>query len=247
MRAAVAKQQLEDRLRFLVVPTPEALKQTAVLGPIAIPIAEKVHTVATLTPILGELVAGAEAITGNGLFGLGEKLSDDERSLNALLATTLVAGAVLEAGVTGARAVLRLAQSTGRSIEEVITALKAARSLKSDEVVLREALALRKSGLPLEPRHEAALQRAGRALQEVRGAARHSRFHRISMARSLMSEADKVRLPEFRPNPDGPRTVTQAVEIARRNGVHIPSWIRFDAGRNSAGPRWHRKASSMFA
>lgn len=50
------------------------------------------------------------------------------------------------------------------------------------------------------------------------------------MARSLMSEADKVRLPEFRPNPDGPRTVTQAVEIARRNGVHIPSWIRFDAG-----------------
>lgn len=231
MRAAVAKQQLEDRLRFLVVPTPEALKQTAVLGPIAIPIAEKVHTVATLTPILGELVAGAEAITGNGLFGLGEKLSDEERSLNALLATTLVAGAVLEAGVTGARAVLRLAQSTGRSIEEVITALKAARSLKSDEVVLREALALRKSGLPLEPRHEAALQRAGRALQEVRGAARHSRFHRISMARSLMSEADKVRLPEFRPNPDGPRTVTQAVEIARRNGVHIPSWIRFDAGR----------------
>ena len=227
MRVELGKLAVQDRMRLLVVPPPDPVTQAATLGPIAIPIAGAVHTVASLAPVVGELVAGAEAITGRGLFGLGEKLSEEERAVSALLAATIVAGPILEAGAKGARVLVQIAQKTGRSADQIVASLAVARSLSRDEAVLREAMALRRAGRAIEPRHEVALRRAGAALDEVRGAAKHSRFDARGSVRSFMSNAEKAALPTFAPNPSGAvRSASEAVAIAKKNGVEVPSWVK---------------------
>jgi AraC-like DNA-binding protein len=68
-----------------------------------------------------------------------------------------------------------------------------------------------------------------RELETASGAARTELLNRIrrATARSIVGTADTPRLT-WLPNPGGEvRTIEQAVEIARRNGVHIPDDIRF--------------------
>jgi hypothetical protein len=239
IRRELGKLAVEDRMRLLTMQPPEPARQWGAVGAVAIPVAKAVHEAASITPIVSELVSGAEAITGRGLFGLGEKLSDEERVLSAVFAAALVAGPIIESGARGARVVLQVVRASGRSAEEVLTALKVSRTLARDEAVLREALALRKANRPLQPRHEAALRRAGAALEEIRGAAKHSRFDPSGDVRRMMSNAEKAALPPFAPNAGGvSRSAEEAIAIARKEGVHVPEWVKIVSDPSVPGDRF---------
>ena len=68
----------------------------------------------------------------------------------------------------------------------------------------------------------------GAAFEEVKGAAKHSRFDPAGAERALFSNAEKRALPTFAVNADkAVRTVDQALAIAKKQGVEVPSYVKF--------------------
>lgn len=217
--------RMADRMQLMVVRPPLVIAQRAAVGEVAIPIARAVDAIAKFVPIAGELLAATEVLTGRTLGGLGFDIPASERALSAALLVVPYATTALKMGVRGAAELVRLARATGRTTEETRRLCTAVLTLQKNRAALEGGLAATKAGRPLTAAQSAAIAEANGALRTLGGAAARSRLD--AAGQGMMSRAEKAALPTFAPNAGGAaRSVDEAVAIAGKHGVTIPSYIK---------------------
>ena len=158
---------MRDRIAPLQLRPPIPVQQRAAVGEVAIPIARVTTSIAKLVPIAGELVVLAEVATGRSMLGLGEKLSNAERALDAALLIAPRAAEALGSGVRGAAELLRLSRATGRSVEEVRVVCRVAVTVQANRVALREGIATAQSGKVLTTAERTALDAVARSAESL--------------------------------------------------------------------------------
>jgi hypothetical protein len=182
------EQQVQDRLAPLRVQPPLSMQQRAAVGEVAIPIARTVVFVGKFVPVAGSLIALSEAITGRSIAGLGEKLGDAERAVDAALALAPFAAKALAKGVRGAAETIRLARATGRSVEETRTICRVAVDVSRNRTAVQEGLAAAKAGRALTTEQRAAMGTVGQsAFKSAEGEALRRRMYKptTTMDKSL--------------------------------------------------------------
>jgi len=157
----VEEQRMHDRLGPMQVRPPLPLQQRAAVGEVAIPIARATVAIGKFIPVAGELIILAEVATGRDIAGLGEKLEPAERAIEAALVLAPFATKALGAGARGAAELLRLARSTGRTVEEMRDACRIAVAISRNRVALREGMAATRAGRTLTAEQRAALEAVG--------------------------------------------------------------------------------------
>ncbi len=151
----VGKQRHDATVQQLKVRPPPGLQATmlAAEGAKGVVMAgvNTASLVTDLVPVLGHAKLMAELATGRGLFGLGDKLTGDEKAMRAAMLAVPAAMALGRLGARGAGVVAELAARTGRSPAEVVKTL---RTLHGLEQAARAEAALGQGGaearLPVE-------------------------------------------------------------------------------------------------
>jgi hypothetical protein len=161
------EQQMSDSIAPLQLRAPLPVQQRAAVGEVAIPIAKVTTSVAKFVPMAGQLVVLAEVATGRGMMGLGEKLSNAERVLDAAFLIAPHAAKALGSGVRGAAEVLRMSRATGRSAEEIRVICGVAVAVQKNRVALREGLAAAQTGRALTNAERAALDAVGKSAESL--------------------------------------------------------------------------------
>jgi len=180
-----------DTVAYLHVEVPAPLRACAAVGEVSIPIAKAVDTVAQAVPLVGELIAAEEALTGRELLGLGEKTSARDRLFTAATALAPVAGQLLLDAAAGARAVLRIAEMTRRSTSEIVACLRDARRAQMEGRAAFEARP-RLTRDPHMPAGSGATDKFGNVTISTRGTAkdralafRHESVHSMLSPKTL--------------------------------------------------------------
>lgn len=151
------ERRMRDRIAPLQLRAPLPVQQRAAVGEVAIPVARATSFAVKFVPMAGQLVVLAEVATGRSIAGLGEKLSNADRALDAALLLAPHAAKALSAGVRGGAEVLRLSRATGRSTAEVVVICRAAVAVQENRVAVREGLAAAQAGRALSNEQRAAL------------------------------------------------------------------------------------------
>ena len=157
----VEEQRMHDRIGSMQVRPPLPIQQRAAVGEVAIPIARATVAVGKLIPVAGELIILAEVATGRDIAGLGEKLEPAERAIEAALVVAPFAMKALGAGARGAAELIRLARSTGHTVDETRAACRIAVEVSRNRAVLREGIAAAKAGRALSAEQRAAMEAVG--------------------------------------------------------------------------------------
>ncbi len=136
---------VHDRVGMVQLRAPLGMEQMVAVSALGLLTAQTVHAIAAFVPIAGEVQAGLEALTGHGMWGLGEeKIEGVDRLLTAV---TVLCGLAPYArkilnGAEAERDVARLARESGKTPEEIKGVLEAA--VKADNAKARVRAALQK-------------------------------------------------------------------------------------------------------
>lgn len=152
------EQQMQDRIAPLQLRAPLPVQQRAAVGEVAIPIARATTFAVKFVPMAGQLVVLAEVATGHSIAGLGEKLSNADRALDAALLLAPHAAKALSAGVRGSAELLRLSRATGRSTAEVGVICRAAVAVQKNRAAVRGGLEAAQAGRALTSEQRAAME-----------------------------------------------------------------------------------------
>lgn len=160
----IEEQQVHDRIAPLQLRAPLPVQQRAAVGEVAIPIARVTTFAVKFVPMAGQLVVLAEVATGRSMAGLGERLSNADRALDAALLLAPHAAKALSAGVRGSAELLRLSRATGRSTAEVGVVCRAALAVQKNRMAVRGGLEAAQAGRALTSEQRAAMKVVGESV-----------------------------------------------------------------------------------
>jgi hypothetical protein len=148
---------------------PPSIERSAMVGELVMPIAKTVNFLSGMLPVFGSSTMVAEAITGKGLWGLGEDLDTTERVIAAALVVAPAAASLLKGGVREAAMMLRLADEAKTSVSTIRGRLQAMLTIAEERAVIQEYAASLRSGVaPRRETVEGMLRLEGR-LQKIPG------------------------------------------------------------------------------
>ena len=193
-------------------------RSTAVFGELAEPFEMMIKFV----PIVGEVVMFLEGVIGQELI-TGKELSAGERVFDILLSLIPVAGQLLTAGKQGVKTLAAIVTRTRMSPQQVVRLVENIAELDAETAAVAQRAF---QGGKLTAGEVKALRKVIRQLDEDGTLA--------AEARKSMGAAQSPKTLEWAKNPGGPRTLDEAIEIARSHGIDIPEDIKFGIVRG----RW---------
>ena len=161
------EQQMQDRIAPLQLRAPLPIQQRAGVGEVAIPIARVATFAAKFVPMAGQLVVLAEVASGRSILGLGERLSNADRALEAALVIAPHAAKALGAGVRGAAEILRLSRATGRTADEIRVVCRASLEVARHRTAIREGMFVAKAGGAITSEQRAAMDAVGHSVDSL--------------------------------------------------------------------------------
>jgi hypothetical protein len=178
----VGEQQARDRIAPLQVRAPLPMQQRAAIGELSVPIARASVFVGKFVPVAGSLLVLAEVVTGRDIAGLGEKLDNADRALDAALLVAPFAATALAKGARGAAELFRLARATGRSIDETRAFCRVALEVSRNEKAVRDGITAAKAGRAMTAEQKAAMGLVGKAgTPNAEGPPLRGRFYKANV------------------------------------------------------------------
>ncbi len=123
----VQRLEFEERLKrypgTIEIRRYPVLVMHAAMGQAVLPLVEVAEIAVQFVPVVGQVVAGIEAITGHELL-TGRELAPWQRGLNAVLAALPLAGGLVRGGAAAAGAVVRAAGRAGVAAGDAVKAIR---------------------------------------------------------------------------------------------------------------------------
>jgi hypothetical protein len=154
----------DDKANLLRVQNAEPLRAGAMIGALAIPVAEGADEMLKFVPYVGTAIMLTEAITGKAIVGLGSDLDSETRILDAIVAALPHIVELLRGGSRSALAIATISQKYGMSPDRTVKLLRELSPLEKDSRALREASESIKAGRALDPVQVNALQALRKAV-----------------------------------------------------------------------------------